>query len=171
MGRYSNVYNAKTGVIIAYNNFGPAYMVRAKSIKTLPDIRAWSDITFVEWQMQAQNKDQDVSGLKYVIRYDIVNDETADIIARAAGPRFRIAWPGATISMSTEQGRAILGTPNGVGVAFLLATHKAQLGQKTVESVHVWTRQIYRSTGVSSQLYAVFKIGPGATSSGPPPSM
>ena len=163
-----NVYDAKAGIIIAYNNFGPAYMVRKKPSKKLPDIRAWSDITFVEWQRQAQDEGQDISGLKYVIRYDIVNVDTAEIIEEAVGDSSRILWPGVTISMSTEEGRAILGTPNGAGVAFLLATHKVQLGQKTVESVHVWKRRVRRTAGVSSHLFAVFKIRPVASSSSEP---
>ena len=143
-------------------------MVRKREIKTLPDITAWSDITFVEWQMQAQANGQDIRGLKYVIRYEIVNLATVSIINRAVGIMYYIQWPGVTILMSDERGRAILGTPNGAGVAYLLATHKTQLGQKTIESVHVWSRRVQRSTGINSYyLYAVFKIGPVASSSGP----
>jgi hypothetical protein len=135
-------------------------MVRTQTIKLLPDIRAWSDVTFVEWQAQAHARAHDIKGLKYVIRYNIVNADTSMIINQAVGPTSSIGWPGVTISMRSEIGRAVLGTPNGVGVAYLLATHKAQLGQKTVESVHLWSRP-------PKYFYAVFKIGPVASSSGP----
>lgn len=40
--------------------------------------------------------------------------------------------------MSTANGQAVLGTPNGNGGAWLLATHKAKFGLKTIESVRVW---------------------------------
>jgi hypothetical protein len=142
-------------------------MASVRKIKTLPDITAWSDITFVEWQTQAQANGQDIRGLKYVIRYEIVNPATTSIIEEAAGKLYSIQWPGVTILMSDEKGRAILGTPNGAGVAYLLATHKTQLGQKTVESVHVWSRHIQWPSGRQNLLYAVFKIGPVASSSGP----
>jgi hypothetical protein len=41
--------------------------------------------------------------------------------------------------MTTEGGRAILGSPNGKGIGYFLSQHKDQLGVKTVESVTVFT--------------------------------
>lgn len=41
-------------------------------------------------------------------------------------------------SMNTDEGKALLGTPNGKGVAWLLINHKAQLGMKQIKEVKVW---------------------------------
>ena len=166
MARYQNVYNPKAGFIVAYNNFSPSFMVRNNPIKTVPDVRAWSDVTFIEWKTQAQISGQDIMGLKYVFRYEIVNPQTALVIEKAVGTFRSIRWPGLIIPMSDERGQAILGTPNGVGVAYLLATHKAQLGEKTIESVHVWSRQVKNPRQVYEFLYAAFKISNVASSSG-----
>lgn len=40
--------------------------------------------------------------------------------------------------MDTDEGKAILGSPNGQGVGWLLIQHKSQLGMRTVQSVAVW---------------------------------
>jgi hypothetical protein len=158
----------RAGYIVAYNNFSPSYQVRFSIIRTLPDVKTWSDVTFVEWQEQAEASGLDIKGLKYVIRYHIVNTDTKWIIQQAAGESSLITWPGVNIPMSDEKGRAVLGTPNGVGIAYLLATHKAQLGQLTVESVRVWSHMIAPETYF---LFVAFKIGPAsspASSSGLP---
>jgi hypothetical protein len=139
-------------------------MIRSDSIPILPDVKAWSDVVFVEWQSQTEARGHDIKGLKYIVRYHIINADTAKIIAQAAGAA-KPAWPGETIPMSDIRGRAILGTPNGVGIAYLLATHKAQLGHMTVERVQMWTQQVREPSGVYDYLYAVFTIGPVASSS------
>ncbi|KAF2832660.1 hypothetical protein CC86DRAFT_401412 [Ophiobolus disseminans] len=40
--------------------------------------------------------------------------------------------------MDTDEGKAILSSPNGAGVAYLLFTHKRQLGRKTMSKVTVF---------------------------------
>ena len=142
-------------------------MVRNKENKMLPDIRAWSDVVFLEWQAQAQDNGHDVQGLKYVFRYEVVNPNTVVIVEQATGRLRRSLWPGLTFPMSDERGRAILGTPNGAGVAYLLATHKEQLGDKTIESVQVWWYPNEVNFLRVYILYIAFKIGPVASSSGP----
>ena len=44
-------------------------------------------------------------------------------------------WPGISFDIERKEAKAILGTPNGKGVAWLLAQHRAQLGEKTVKKV------------------------------------
>ena len=48
------------------------------------------------------------------------------------------AWPGRNFGMDTDAGRAILATPNGVGVAWSLFQHKEQFGIKTIKSGDVF---------------------------------
>lgn len=37
-------------------------------------------------------------------------------------------WPGMEFNMETDEGKAILGSPNGYGIPYFLITHKNQLG-------------------------------------------
>ena len=76
------------------------------------DVTHWSDVVFVEWQSQAEDEGL-VRELNYVFRQAMANFDTA-------------------------AGLAMLGTPNGCGVAWLLATHKEQFSKRTIQSVRVW---------------------------------
>jgi hypothetical protein len=95
-------------------------------------------VVFVEWQGQATQRGLPISGLNYVFRFEIANADTIKVIQRILGGAFR-PWPGVSVPMTDAAGLAILGTPNGRGVAWLLATHKEQFGKKTIESVTVWS--------------------------------
>jgi hypothetical protein len=135
-------------------------MLGRSPIKILPDITAWSDVTFLEWQTQAQASGQDVKQLKYIIRYEIATAETTAIIEQAVGEEWQeTQWPGLIISMNEERGRAILGTPHGLGVAYLLATHKLHLGEKAIKSVRIWWH-----SELGSSLFAAYEIGPVTSS-------
>jgi hypothetical protein len=53
--------------------------------------------------------------------------------------------------MDTEEGKALLGTPNGSGIGFLLAQHKEVLGMhKSVKQVTLfylrWINDTYKNT-------------------------
>ena len=80
----------------------------------------------------------------------MTNEDTFDVVERILkGTDF--PWPGVELRMSEPAGLAMLGTPNGRGVAWLLATHKEQFGHRTIESVRVWSDNGY---------HACFKIVP-----------
>jgi hypothetical protein len=80
--------------------------------------------------------------LKYIFRATISNPGTQRIFDQAVldqTGRQYVGWEDrVTFGMDTERGQAILGTPNGKGVAWLLINHKDQLGAKTIESVTIW---------------------------------
>ena len=79
-------------------------------------------------------------GLNWVIRSDVRNP-TTNSIANSAFDDHEIIeeWPGTTFKMDTEVGKALLGSPNGYGVAWLLANHIVAMGSKTVDQVTVFT--------------------------------
>ena len=79
--------------------------------------------------------------LEYTIylQFDIVNTDTNAIIEEILSEVGGVGgFPGDVFLMSDDTGKALLGTPNGNGQAWLLATHKAQFGAKTIESVRVF---------------------------------
>ena len=49
-----------------------------------------------------------------------------------------LEWPGIAFKADSENGKVLLGCPNGFGVGFMLAQHKVQLGNKTVGSIRVF---------------------------------
>ena len=48
-------------------------------------------------------------------------------------------WPGKTFSKGSDQFAALMVTPSGQGIAWLLLTHRDQFGWKSVESVNFWS--------------------------------
>jgi hypothetical protein len=101
----------------------------------------------------------DIKELKWVFRYEITNPTTIDVLREACqGVEVeKLKWPGKKFSMHEEEGKAMLGAPNGVGVAWLLATHKEQFGDLMVESVRVW---ITLNLAGRERYHAVYKIEP-----------
>lgn len=86
--------------------------------------------------------------LTYVFRFNVVIQETRVNAATAIGVSIAdigtslTYWPGRKFSVNTAQGQALLGSPNGGGVAWLLAQHKAALGNRAVTDVTVFRTQV-----------------------------
>jgi hypothetical protein len=118
-------------------------------------------VVFVEWQSQATERGLDIRELNYVFRFEISNSDTIEVIQRLFGGMYR-QWPGLDFQMTHETGLAMLGTPNGRGVAWLLATHKEQFGKRTIESVTVWSdpQDPEDPPDLDPNYYAYFKIVP-----------
>ncbi|CAA9962858.1 hypothetical protein PTMSG1_06226 [Pyrenophora teres f. maculata] len=128
--------HAKAGILIASYNRAPAYAARVPNTP-LPPVQHWSDVAFLQWQY-LQEDEQGTRGLKYILRESIENEDTLAIVERithdlAAGEH--LYWPGLVLDANSEQAMALLGTPNGGGVAWMLAQHRQQLGHKVVEKV------------------------------------
>lgn len=101
----------------------------------------WSDIVALTWVNLATSATQ-VQGLRYIIRVNIVNDDTIECIT-AFMPGGDIKnlpqYPGLEFDASSDAGLTLLGSPNGNGVGWFLAQHKAKLGgTKQVTKIRVW---------------------------------
>ena len=53
-------------------------------------------------------------------------------------------WPGTTYEAGTEAFNALLGTPNGFGIPYMLAQHQKQLGHKTVDKITIFYKGEHR---------------------------
>jgi hypothetical protein len=71
----------------------------------------------------------------------IVNSKTTAVIDHiVASNEYEKRYPGwgrASWEMGSNEVTALLGTPNGAGIAYLLAQHKTHLGRKTLGKVHL----------------------------------
>jgi hypothetical protein len=134
-GYYANVYNADGGMIVAGNNQGPTLKLRG--IKNLIPLRQYSDVVFLTWRMVAGDR---VKGLKYIMRHFIVNEQTIQVMEEVLGRRGERLkpWPGVKIEFPERDALALLGTPNGRGVGWMLIQHKRQLGLKTIRAVTIF---------------------------------
>ncbi|KAF3030374.1 hypothetical protein E8E11_000257 [Didymella keratinophila] len=94
--------------------------------KDLPELQRASDLAWLSWAHFAEPKNH----LKYFFNVAIANEDTQKAIRTvlkntdtAYGP-----WPGVIFSTDTDEGKVLLGTPNGRRHGYFLAQHKAALG-------------------------------------------
>jgi len=144
-GEYGNILNVESGVIIVYMAYGPDHEGQRQFPEVTGDavvpLKQWSDVTFLMWQEHAV---ANIKSLRYVFVTNIVNDDSYAIIKNVLDrhkTNIRSPWPELELEMHGQyqsDARALLGTPNGRGVAYLLATHKQQLGFKVINSVTIF---------------------------------
>ncbi|KAL8996609.1 MAG: hypothetical protein Q9188_006532 [Gyalolechia gomerana] len=143
-GYYYNAFipDALRGTIIADQNYSPRSQVEMSN-REVPPLNRWSDIVWILWTRVAGDQ---ASKLRFVFRAGVVNDISRAIIDRATRSRdgeFRSPWPGRTFDMRTDDGKALLGTPHGIGIAYLIADHSDVLGRK-IPFARVFTADDYQ---------------------------
>lgn len=100
------------------------------------------------WFLWAKYAGNDAGNLRYIIRDNVVNDDTKGVIDQIFNSKTNALyqpWPGKTFDIRkppSEQGksktegdnaRALLGTPHGAGIAWMLADHRDKLGDKSLK--------------------------------------
>ena len=146
---FESIIERHNGLLIATGNYTPAYMnANAKwgyPDRPVPGLRHWSDIAYLQWM--APSLQDRPSDLKAIVRLGIENEDTMSVIDRVtAASGGEIQTNGLTWVMNNDVAKAMLGTPNGVGVAWLLAQHQKELGHKVVESVTLFWEKKYSGT-------------------------
>lgn len=121
-----------------------------------PDIKQSSDIMWAQWARLARG--DNIKNLNYFFSISITNRGTRSVLKRALAEKQKTLekWPGTFFEMTEEQGQAILGmrpshftavytllisatgTPNGVGIGFILMQRKPELGNKFIKGVYVF---------------------------------
>ena len=157
-------------MIVALNNFNPAYKQRQLLAKMegkldpailspLPKIQRWSDVAFLQWDSCVPDDQRDQ--MRSVLRSNFHNVETLAIMSHILGEdasslmtprhgcyRKRPRWPGVVLDMKKEKAQALLGTPNGSGVDWLLVERKRELGSKIIDKVFMFFSEYEHDDGV-----------------------
>ena len=139
---FAQVCNPEAGILIADGNLTvPAAVMLEDELTKLPPLHYWSDIAFLQYLSTFPSPPPQPLPLNYVLRLGIMNHDTYQVLGNifaGHGLHQCHSWPGLTFDIESEEGRAILGTPNGSGVAWMLIQHKAQLGEKKIKKVTVF---------------------------------
>lgn len=143
---YMNVMNTD-GAIFALQNFSPrtrgAHLspsLDGSSGHELVPLQSWADVTFLEWANACKGDGKCVKGLKVITKCHAQNNATMRIGGQAlGGANSWGAWPGKSFSNGSDQFAALMATPSGRGVAWLLLTHRDEFGWKSVKSVNLWS--------------------------------
>ncbi|KZM27505.1 uncharacterized protein EKO05_0005255 [Ascochyta rabiei] len=145
---YQFAINAKDGVIVIAKQYSAAHQSQYRrppvQAPALPDLRSSSDITWLAWKPY---HDKGVK-LHHIITWSVTNGATQRLVAAAieaaSDESLRDAdkalrpypWVGWTADQTP--GSLILGSPNGVGIGYLLVQHKPELGNRRVRNIEVF---------------------------------
>lgn len=112
----------------------------ALTASDLPVIEKWSDINALTWsEVCGPNK-----ALHYILRLHVNNDESRNVLRITVGlepPTNKDLgpYPGSTFTPDSDEGLALLGSPNGRGGAFMASQHKALFGAtRQVTKISAW---------------------------------
>ncbi|KAI2476620.1 hypothetical protein Ptr902_11967 [Pyrenophora tritici-repentis] len=138
--------HAQAGILKACSNYAPSHTDRAACVSR-PSLAHWSDAAFLQWASMHQDE-QGVRSLNYILREDIQNANTLHIAGHIIRdlPQYH-TWPGAVFPDSSDECMALLGTPNGSGIAWFLAQHREQLGHKVVDRVALFEHKAETGPG------------------------
>ncbi|KAL9067578.1 MAG: hypothetical protein Q9161_006767 [Pseudevernia consocians] len=132
-------YNPDQGLIIAEFNYSPQRTYKGPGV-VYPALNRWSDVVYLVWADLCGNEPDAVKKIKYFIRHHIrIDSPTVGVINEAIGSAGNLnPWPGMRFGTEMEQGKALLGTAHGYGVAWFLINHQETLGRKKVTAVTVF---------------------------------
>ncbi|KAK5157423.1 hypothetical protein LTS14_004188 [Recurvomyces mirabilis] len=159
MGYFLGIYWPESGIIHAQRSVSPATIAKGTAIDdtrlingfknagggTVVPLATQADVMFLEWQHQCAKSGHEnaARNLRLFFRGPVQNDVAQGIILQAL--RNKGSETGAPpwskrvqFDIDSQDGQAILGSPNGQSVAYFLSQHRQQLGWKVVKSVEVF---------------------------------
>ncbi|KAM0702274.1 hypothetical protein Q7P35_011184 [Cladosporium inversicolor] len=140
-GTYLNRINARAGLIFCEINYSPKYMVdKSGATGPVPPLNQFTDIVWFQWLDATADAGVDKKSVRYFYRYHIADTNSKAVIEEvlAMDGQSLLRFPGRTYTMTSDIGKALLGTPNGNGVAHFLTSHIPQLGRKTITKVQLF---------------------------------
>ncbi|KAF2870565.1 hypothetical protein BDV95DRAFT_63525 [Massariosphaeria phaeospora] len=109
------------------------------AIDELPRLQMSSDLLWAAYEPYSGSR------LRHVMSCDINNEETRAIMFRALGNKAPTTWPGTSFDINSDEGLALLGSPNGYGFAYLLIQRKAELGNRCITRATVFRPPVIRA--------------------------
>ncbi|KAJ4986998.1 auxin efflux carrier superfamily [Stagonosporopsis vannaccii] len=142
--QYSMAINPKDGVIMGLSRLSPNYAATDRvppvAKDQLPALNQFSDVAWIGWDALTKEEGNDIKRLRYFLSVGVVNPFTKSVIRRAMDAKgWELSpWPGHTFERRWFETRAIIGTPNVQGFAYMLIQHKDILGNMFIDKVQVF---------------------------------
>ncbi|KAF2829149.1 hypothetical protein CC86DRAFT_271076, partial [Ophiobolus disseminans] len=147
--------------IYAQNLESPKHAARKARCKPpskseLPGMFLMSDVIWAYWARNHPN----VANLRYYFANNILNEDTLRVIAKILKDETLPDvphWPGLRFEENESEFEALLGTPIGATIAYILIQHKAQLGIKLIKSIAIFRDDATKDQDAEVQL--LFTVG------------
>ncbi|KAL8939357.1 MAG: hypothetical protein Q9216_003396 [Gyalolechia sp. 2 TL-2023] len=149
--RYEQYYLPAKGAIVVSDVVSPATALKRRykmdynrpppsnqeiNDRHVPPLNRWSDITWILW-----NEKHGGGNLRYICHDLVSNPESEavmdDIFVKAGRGDDVPDFPGLVFGMDSDEGKALLGTANGVGAARLLIDRADVLGPREL-TIRIW---------------------------------
>ncbi|KAJ7775762.1 hypothetical protein DFH07DRAFT_767164 [Mycena maculata] len=148
---YQNYFDAKNGLIVGAYNFNKRFFDIPGESPPGSDLPPMTPQTSLHWSQfvgeQYKSSQGSLAKLRYILRLDIENTVTHEIIDRAvsASPPLPVQgeWTVVDRTGQTELFTALLGTDNGQGAGYMLKDYKSTMRGKEIQAIRV---QNHRST-------------------------
>lgn len=163
--KYELAVSPAGGIVVLFNIFSPA-LVWAKGAKDIVPLHRFSDIVWLIWAQECHDAKIDPGSLRYVLHVNVNNAQTLDTIEAVTRvePFSLPGYPGHSFAADTEAVKAFVGTPNGLGTAYLVINHRKQFGPRVrLQSVRVWGG----SRTSASNTHLLFTLGGDESSQAP----
>ncbi|KAL8787207.1 MAG: hypothetical protein Q9213_002318 [Squamulea squamosa] len=112
-------------------------VAKADRVRGIPALNRLSDVLWYMWNIVTNEPET----LRYLGREGIINTASKsimdEIFVKAVGTTL-VPWPGISYGLNTDEGKALLGTPNGVAIAWILIDRYRELGKRELR-VRIWT--------------------------------
>ncbi|KAJ5884643.1 hypothetical protein N7495_009153 [Penicillium taxi] len=139
---YGTLIAPQVGVLIAKNSFASAYNPNTRQDEVAPD--RWSTVIWSIWELACRMSRIDSSSLRYVLQDAIINEETNSTLFTAVSAMNRLGTDTSgnplvtTWTPEDDQFYAAIGTPNGVGVVYLLKDRSNALERTISKASTIW---------------------------------
>ncbi|KAL8789296.1 MAG: hypothetical protein Q9213_001219 [Squamulea squamosa] len=149
-GRYSVLYVPSHNAMVVKSVESPSYLLARRQVppadipNLVPPLHRPSDLLWYTYSQNTPNP----GNLRYIGHHFISNRDSSAIIDRLLQLAYNtntpnIPWPGLRLDIDTDGAKALLATPNGVGVAYLMLDRAAVLGRRH-PVVHIWNANGFR---------------------------
>ncbi|KAF1917347.1 hypothetical protein BDU57DRAFT_546645 [Ampelomyces quisqualis] len=144
------------GGIMTQSRKSPWESLRKKhpdaSQASLPKMQRSSDMMWAMWERLIPPSH--LNQVSFFISVGIVNRITLSLMRRALEKvGEELSGNGVHISTDTDEGKALLSSPNGAGFAYFLIERKAQIGIKSIKSI-----QLMKCEGVTESACMAFHV-------------
>ncbi|KAF1924504.1 uncharacterized protein M421DRAFT_8806 [Didymella exigua CBS 183.55] len=135
-----------SGVLLALDRKSPQFAGSKRNPRVqgdgLPELQSFSDVAWLKWKGATGRTP---TSMRYFASLSITNDETRGIInivlSRANFDQLP-AWPGHDVDPNTEEGAALLGSPNALAFSYFLVQHKATLGDLKISKITIFKNSL-----------------------------
>jgi hypothetical protein len=136
-------------VIVGWYKFGAKYAgpKQREPVTIFPKLQYWSDIAFLSWKARAIKRNNDGKLMRFIFSASVGNDVSLQLMYRILNLQGgdgefsaeehckNIPWgKRLQFTMTSDEGKVLLASPNGYGAAMLLIQHKSTFGPRTTIS-------------------------------------